>query len=387
MQKIWQDLSLSALVAGFVTVLVGFTSSVAIIFQAAQTLGADAAQLSSWMWALGLGMGLTSIGLSLYYKTPIATAWSTPGAAMLIVSGAGVAMPAAIGAFMVAGLLIALVGFTGWFDRLLQHLPPSLAAAMLAGILLQFGLQAFSTLQAHLLLGSLMLLAYILVRPWAPRTAVPLALVMGMLVANAEGLLSWQQISLHWAKPVWITPIFDVAAVLNLALPLFVVTMTSQNAPGAATLRAAGYQPPISNLIGWTGIATVLLAPFGCFALNLAAITAAICLGRDAHPDPEKRYIAAVFAGVFYCLVGLAGASVISLFSAMPGALIALIAGLALLSTIGQSLANALQETRERDAALLTFLVTASGISLLGISAACWGLLLGVAARAYWSRK
>jgi len=375
------DLSVSALIAGFVTVLVGFTSSAVIVFQAANTLGATRAEVASWMWALGLGMGLTCIVLSLRYKVPVVTAWSTPGAAMLITSASGVAMPDAIGAFLLCGVLIAVAGFSGWFERAMSRIPVSLASAMLAGVLLRFGLDVFVAMKTQFGLAFAMFIAYLVARRWQPRYAVILALALGIAIAAAQGLLHLGEVRLELAVPVFITPHWSTPAMIGVALPLFIVTMASQNVPGVAVIRASGYHHvPVSPLIGWTGAATVVLAPFGAYALNLAAITAAICMGREAHEDPARRYVASVAAGGFYLLIGLFGATVGALFAAFPKELVLAIAGLALLGTIGNGLAAALTNERERESALITFLVTASGVSLFGIGSAFWGLVAGVLA-------
>lgn len=376
-----KDFSLSALIAGFVTVLVGFTSSAVIVFQAAHAFGATPAEVASWMWALGLGMGATCILLSLRFKVPIVTAWSTPGAAMLISAGAGIPMAQAIGAFMVSALLMALFGFTSWFERGIKRIPMSLASGMLAGVLLRFGLDVFGAMKTQFLLAFAMFCTYLLARRLQPRYAVIAALVVGSAIAAAQGLLHLDGITLELAQPLWTTPQFSISAIIGIALPLFIVTMASQNMPGVAVIRASGYnQVPISPLIGWTGGATLLLAPFGAYALNLAAITAAICMGREAHEDPARRYVAAVAAGTFYLLIGLFGATVAAVFAALPQELVQVIAGLALFGTIGNGLAAALANAGEREPALVTFLVTASGISLFGIGSAFWGLLAGVLA-------
>lgn len=382
-----RDFSASAVIAGFVTVLVGFTSSAVIVFQAAYALGASPAEIGSWIWALGLGMGLTSIGLSLRYRQPIATAWSTPGAAMLITSAAGVSMPEAIGAFLACGALIALFGFTGWFERAVGRIPLAIASAMLAGVLLRFGMDVFGAMQSQFLMVFPMFVLYLVARRWLPRYAVIAALALGIAIAAFEGLLKFDGIDLQLTRPVFTAPAVSLGALVGIALPLFVVTMTSQNVPGAAVLRASGYDAPVSPLIGWTGIATVLLAPFGAYALNLAAITAAICTGREAHEDPARRYVAAVAAGGFYVLIGLFGATVGALLLAFPKELVLGIAGLALLGTIGNGLAGALTDAREREPALITFLVTASGTTLFGIGSAFWGLVAGILALAMLRRR
>jgi benzoate membrane transport protein len=373
-----RDVSASAVVAGFVTVLVGFASASAIVFQAAGAVGASAAQLGSWMLALGVGMGLTCILLSLRYRAPVVTAWSTPGAALLVTSAAGLSIEEATGAFLVSAALITLVGFSGWFERAMDRIPLPIASGMLAGVLLRFGLGLFTAMSTQLALALGMCLAYFAARRLVPRYAVIAALLVGVVLALAQGLLHVDAIHVALAHPVWVTPRFTVGAVIGVALPLFVVTMASQNVPGVAVIRASGYTVPISPVIGWTGLANLVLAPLGGFTVNLAAITAAICMGREAHEDPRRRYVAAVFAGLFYLIVGIFGATVVALFLAFPPELVAAIAGLALLATIGNGLAAAVGTENQREPALVTFLVTASGIAPAGIGSAFWGLVAGV---------
>lgn len=365
--------------AGLIAVLVGYTSSAAIVFQAAHSAGATPPQIASWLWALGLGMGVTCIGLSLRYRTPVLTAWSTPGAALLATSLTGVPMSDAIGAFLFASALMTAVGISGAFDRLARLVPKALAAAMLAGILLRFGTSAFAALADAPLLVGTMLLAFFAGRRWLPRYAVPLTFAAGLGMAFASGSIASGEIRWALAAPVFMMPGFSVATLLGVGVPLFVVTLASQNLPGIAVLRANGYTTPASPLVGWTGVTGLLLAPFGGFSFNLAAITAAICMSPEADPDPAQRYRASLWAGVFYLLTGLFGAAVASLFAAFPPALILAIAGLALLATIGGSLVAALADETERDAALVTFLVTASGLTLFGIGSAFWGLVFGLA--------
>ncbi|WAC75753.1 benzoate/H(+) symporter BenE family transporter [Roseateles sp. SL47] len=371
-----KDLSLSATVAGFVAVLVGFTSSVAIIFQATQQLGATAAQTSSWIWALGLGMGLTSLGLSLWTRQPVLTAWSTPGAALLAATS-GVKMDEAIGAFIVCGVLITVAGATRWFERIMDRIPIAIASALLAGVLARFGLDAVLATRTAPLLVVAMAVAYLIGRRWWPRYATPTVLLAGVVVAALQGRLHLQAVVWDWAVPVWTTPRFTVTTLIGVALPLFLVTMASQNLPGVAAQRASGYQTPVSASVAATGVATMVFAPFGGYAFNLAAITAAICMGREAHEDPARRYMASVMAGVFYILIGLAGGAVVGLLQAFPRELVSAVAGLALLGTIAGGLSAALKEEKHRDAAMLTFLVTLSGLSLLGIGSAFWGVVAG----------
>ncbi len=363
--------------AGFVAVLVGFTSSVAIVFQAAAALGATPAQTASWMWALGLGMGITSLGLSLWYRQPVLTAWSTPGAALLVTAGAGVPMDQAVGAFMVCAVLITLAGLTGWFERVMGRIPQALAAALLAGVLTRFAMEGFAAAQREFALVFTMFIAYLLGRRWWPRYAVPAVLLAGLLVVGAQGQLQLGAVQWQWAAPVFTMPAFSVAATVGIALPLFVVTMASQNLPGVAAQRAAGYNTPVSPVVATTGLASLLLAPFGGYALNLAAITAAICMGPEAHPDPARRWWASAAAGVFYIVIGLLGGAVVGLLAAFPKALVLALAGLALLGTIGSGLAAAVKDESTREAALVTFLITASGLSLWGVGAAFWGVVAG----------
>ena len=373
-------MSLSAVVAGFVAVLVGYTSSVAIVFQAAQALGATPAQTASWMWALGLAMGISCIGLSLHYRLPVLTAWCTPGAALLAATQ-GVSLPQATGAFIVCALLVMLVGATGWFERVMDKVPMAVAAALLAGVLTRFGLDAVLAVRTAPALVLMMVAAFLAGRRWWPRYAVPGVLLAGVVVAALQGSLHLGTVlglgGSAWATPVFVMPQFTLGSVVGVALPLFIVTMASQNLPGVAAQRAAGYAIPVSPVTTATGLVTLLLAPFGAFAINLAAITAAICMSPEAHADPAKRYAAPVVAGLFYILMGLAGGAVVGLLAAFPRELVAAVAGLALLGTIAGGLAAALKDERHRDAAAMTFLVTLSGVTMAGIGAAFWGVVAG----------
>ncbi len=372
---------LPSLSAGFVTVLVGFSSSAALVFQAASAAGASATQAGSWIWALGLAMGLTCIGLSLRYRAPVVTAWSTPGAALLVGALSGLSLAQATGAFVFSAALILLAGASGVFERLMRRIPPALAAALLAGVLVRFGLQAFQVMGDRLPLGGAMFLAYLLARRWLPRYCVALVLLVGVVVAAAQGQVDLRGVRLELAAPVLTVPEFDPRVLLGVGLPLFLVTMASQNLPGVAVLRASGYGAvPVSPVIAATGLVNLLLAPFGCYAINLAAITAAICCGPEAHEDPAKRYLASVFAGLFYLLLGLFGATVAALFAAFPRELVLALAGLALFGTLGSGLAAALQDERQREPALITFLVTASGLTLAGLGSAFWGMVAGALA-------
>ena len=382
MRRFLKDATPAALTAGFVAVLVGFTSSVAIVFQAAQAFKATPEQLTSWMWALGIGMGLCSLVPSLLLRKPVMVAWSTPGAAVLATAGlaGGFSMNEAVGAFMLSALLVALFGVTGWFERVMDRIPVAIASALLAGVLTRFGMQAFVAAQTALPLVVLMLTTYLLAKRLLPRYAVPLTLLIAIIYVAIQGSFMPAKVTFELASPVFVTPSFSFAAFVSLALPLFIVTMASQNLPGVAAIRAAGYSMPLSNIITLTGIATLVLAPLGAFALNLSAITAAICMGRDVHPDPDKRYTAAVSCGAIYIVIGLFGGAITGVLTAFPKELIAAIAGLALLGSIGGGLAMAVKDESHREAAIITFLVTLSGVVIAGVGSAFWGVVAGALA-------
>ena len=391
--RFFKDLSPSAFTAGFVAVLVGFTSSIAIVFQAALAFKATPAEIASWMWALGLGMGLCSVIPSLWLRKPVMIAWSTPGAAVLATAGlagnggAGFTMAQAVGAFMVCAVLITLSGMTGWFERIMNRIPVAIASALLAGVLARFGLQAFAAAQTALPLVLTMLFTSPFARRLSPRYAVPLTLLVAIgFVAITQGN-TWANVTFSFATPVFTAPEFSWSAAVSLALPLFVVTMASQNLPGVAAMEAAGYGRrapdggvPVSKVITLTGLATLVLAPFGGFALNLSAITAAICMGEEAHHDPKKRYTAAVSCGGIYIVIGIFGAAITGILTSFPKELVAAIAGLALLGTIGGAMATAVRDDSHREAAIITFLVTLSGVQIAGVGSAFWGVVAGALA-------
>jgi benzoate membrane transport protein len=364
-------------VAGFVAVLVGYASSAAIIWQAASAAGATNAQVAGWMTMLGLAMGLSTLLLSLRWRAPVLTAWSTPGAALLVTSLPGHSLGEATGVFIFCGALITLCGITGLFARLMKILPHSLCAAMLAGILLRFGLEAFGALADNGLLCGVMLAAWLLVRALAPRYAVIAALLAGLMVAFADHQYSQGLTLPLFVTPAFTLPQFTLSSLIGVGVPYFLVTMASQNAPGLATLKASGYQVPTSPLLSVTGLFTLVLAPFGAFSVAIAAITASICQGEEAHPDPARRWQAACAAGVFYLLAGLAGGGIVNLMTALPDAWIKMLAGLALLGALSGSLHQALGDEKQRDAAIVTFLIVASGVTLWGVGSAFWGLVGG----------
>ncbi|MDZ4191464.1 MAG: benzoate/H(+) symporter BenE family transporter [Pseudomonas sp.] len=372
------DTSTSAVVAGFIAMLTGYTSSLVLMFQAGQAAGLTAGQISSWIWALSIGMALCCIVLSLRYRAPVMIAWSTPGAALLITSLPQVSYGEAIGAYILASGLIVLIGLTGTFDRLMRRIPASIAAALLAGVLFKIGLEICVAAEQQPILVIAMLFAYLLGKRLWPRYSVLSALIIGSVLAAVFGLLDFSDFQLQLATPEWTTPSFSLGAAISIGIPLFIVAMASQNLPGMAVLRANGYDVPASPLLTSTGLVSVLLAPFGSHGIHMAAISAAICAGPEAHEDPRKRYTAAVWCGVFYAIAGIFGATLASLFAALPAALILSIAALALFASIIGGLTQAMSEPNEREAALITFLVTASGMTLAGVGSAFWGIVAGL---------
>jgi benzoate membrane transport protein len=380
MHSLRKDLSLSAVIAGLIAVIISYAGPLIIVFQAAREAHLPSDQVSSWIWAISIGSGLTGLLLSWRLKVPVITAWSTPGAALLVSMLPTVSLPQAIGAYMVASLIIAVVGLSGAFDKLMSRLPKAIAAAMLAGILFRFGAGLFTsvTLQPALVLA--MIAVYLLGKRLSPRYAILAVLLVGCAVAAGLGEFNGGSITLAVAQPIFMAPEWNWHAIINIGLPLALVTLTGQYVPGMAVMRSAGYTTPARSIVSWTAMTSVLLAPFGSHGINLAAITAAICTGREAHEDKDKRYIAGIACGLFYLLMGVFGATLASVFAALPKELIAALAGLALFGAISAGLSGAMADEKQREAALITFLVTASGMSFLGLAAAFWGLIFGLVA-------
>lgn len=377
MQKILQDVSIPALFAGFITFLIGISVSAVLVIQAAQILGATQNQISSWFWALGLGIGLSGLILSWKFKYPVATSWSTAGLALILATGSSYNLYEAIGAFLISGLCTAILGFSGVFQKVLSYIPQSLTSAMLAGVLLKFGISLFASMQNDWGFILSLLTAYILSKRLSPRYSIVMTLLAGLLLCPI--FLKFQPPILAWqlASPVWMKPEFTWSALFSLALPLFVINMASQYLPGIAMIKSYGYQPHVNQLMGWTGIIQTLLAPFGCYSVNIAAISAAVSLDDQVHPDPDKRYIAGMSCGFFYIVMGIFAATLTSLLMSFPPIFIVALAGIALFGTISHNIALAFYDVNEREAALMTFLFSASGIQFFGIGSAFWGLLFG----------
>jgi benzoate membrane transport protein len=373
--------NVSHITAGFTAVLVGYTSSVVIVIQAATTLGANPSQIESWLLVLGVVMGITSMTFSWLLKTPILTAWSTPGAAILASGSYFYDLQSIIGAFMVSGLLIVLTGLIKPLNNLIKAVPASLASAMLAAIVLPICLAAFGTLSSTPVLFVVMFLAYIITKKLAPRYAMLVVLVVGVLAALISSQAALLPGTFDMAQPDWIAPQWNIAAIINIALPLYLVTMLSQNLPGIAMLKSHNYDVPVSSILLGTGLFNLLFAPLGAFSVNLAAISAAICMNKDVDSDRTQRYRAAMWAGVFYLLAGVFATSVVALFLSLPSDVSKILAGFALLGTLLMCLRSAFSVEGNQESALITFLVTLSGITLLGISSTLWGLVFGFV---YW---
>ncbi len=385
--RLLRDASPSAVLAGLVAVVVSYSGPLAIVLSAASAGHLDTAQTSSWVWAISIGSGLTCIGLSLRTRMPVITAWSTPGAALLVTSLGAYPYAEAVGAFLVTGAVIALVGVTGVFGRLMRQVPTAVVSAMLAGILFSFGTHVFTSLKTAPVIAGAVLAAYLVGKRLLPRYAVLIALAVGVVGSAATSRLHVHVDSIELARPVLTTPEFSVASLIGVAVPLILATLATQNAPGMAVLSASGYEADDRLLIGTTGLVSTALAPFGAHAVNLAAITAAICTGPESHPDPRRRYVAGVSCGAFYLLIGAFGSTLVAFFAGLPKELVAAIAGVALLGALAGGITGAVKEEKDREAALITFLATASGVTLFGIGSAFWGLVFGVAAHLVLSGK
>ncbi|HWR03957.1 MAG TPA: benzoate/H(+) symporter BenE family transporter [Humidesulfovibrio sp.] len=382
-----RDFSLSAAVAGIIAVMVSYGGPAAIIFQAAGQAGLTSGQLTSWIWAISIGSGLCGLILSLIYRAPVIIAWSTPGAALLAAGWAAYPYPEAIGAFVFAAVAITVCGATGLFGALMERIPQAVVAAMLAGILFRFGVEVFTAMRATPLLVAPMLACYVAMKRLWPRYAIVATLLTGLIAAAILGLLDFSLVEASIARPELTMPSFSLGALIGLGVPLFLVTMTGQNATGLGVLRTAGYQTPGGPLVAATGALSALLAPFGSHGINLAAITAAICTGPEAHGDPDRRYVAGVVCGLAYLVVGLFGATLVALFTALPTGLIASISGLALFGALISGLTQAMADEARREAALITFLLTVSGVSVYGVGSAFWGLVGGVLVNAALSAR
>ncbi len=370
------------LVAGLVSVIVNYGGTFILVFQAAKVAGLSPELTASWVWSISIGVGVTGIVLSWTAREPIITAWSTPAAAFLITALATTPYAEAIGAYLLSAAAFVALGLSGYFEKAIRLIPPGIAAGLLAGILLQFGIGAFGGMSIDPVLAGLLIMAYLVLKRLTPRYAVVGILVLGLAFLLIEDRVDLSGLALQLAAPVFTMPAFSLNATLSVALPLFLITLTGQYMPGMLVLRNDGFKTSANPIVTVTGLGSLLMAPFGSHAFNIAAITAAICTGREAHEDPSRRWIAGIAAGVFYILVGVFGVTLAALFMAFPATFITTLAGLALLGAIGGSLAGAMADAQAREASLITFLAAAANISLLGIGGAFWGLVIGLLAHA-----
>ncbi|WP_373769347.1 benzoate/H(+) symporter BenE family transporter [Delftia acidovorans] len=378
-------------VAGLISVIVNYGGTFILVFQAAKVAGLSPELTASWVWSISIGVGVTGLVLSWLSREPIITAWSTPAAAFLVTALATTPYAEAVGAYVVSAAAFVVLGLSGWFERVIRLIPPGVASGLLAGILLQFGIKAFGGMSVDPLLAGLLIVAYVLLKRLTARYAVVGILALGLAFLLAQDRVDLSGLQLRFAAPVFTRPEFTLNALLSVALPLFLITLTGQYMPGMLVLRNDGFKTSANPIVTLTGLGSLLMAPFGSHAFNIAAITAAICTGKEAHEEPSRRWIAGIAAGVFYILVGVFGVTLAAVFMAFPATFITTLAGLALLGTIGGSLANALADAKTREASLITFLAAAANISMLGIGGAFWGLVIGLVAHAVlngqWPRR
>ncbi|NYT65406.1 benzoate/H(+) symporter BenE family transporter [Alcaligenaceae bacterium] len=375
----WRDLT-HPVVAGLISVIVNYGGTFILVFQAAKVAGLSPELTASWVWSISIGVGVTGIFLSWVSREPIITAWSTPAAAFLVTALATTPYAEAIGAYLISAAAFVALGLSGWFERVIRLVPPGVAAGLLAGILLQFGIGAFGSMSIDPLLAGLLIIVYVVLKRFTARYAVVGILVLGLAFLLVQDSVDLSGLALRLAAPVFTMPVFSLNALLSVALPLFLITLTGQYMPGMLVLRNDGYSTSANPIVTVTGLGSLLMAPFGSHAFNIAAITAAICTGPEAHENPDKRWIAGIAAGVFYIVVGVFGVTLAAVFMAFPATFITTLAGLALLGTIGGSLASAMTDAKTREASLITFLAAAANITLLGIGGAFWGLVIGLVA-------
>ena len=368
------------IVAGLISVIVNYGGTFILVFQAAKVAGLSPELTASWVWSVSIGVGVTGLFLSWVSRTPIITAWSTPAAAFLVVALSTTPYAEAVGAYMISAAAFVLLGLSGYFEKVIRLIPPGVAAGLLAGILLQFGIGAFGGMSLDPMLVGLLIVAYLVLKRLTARYAVVGILALGLAFLMAQGRVDLSGLELQLAAPIFTRPEFSLNALLSVALPLFLITLTGQYMPGMLVLRNDGFNTSANPIVTITGLGSLLMAPFGSHAFNIAAITAAICTGKQAHEEPSKRWIAGIAAGVFYILVGVFGVTLAALFMAFPATFITTLAGLALLGTIGGSLAGAMADASSREASLITFLAAAANITLFGIGGAFWGLMIGLVA-------
>ncbi len=374
------DWSLTAVAAGFLAVLVSFAGPLAIFYQAAQAAHMPNEMFASWVWGISIGAAVAGVFLSWRLRTPIITAWSAPGTALLITLFPQLSLNEAVGAYLTAAIILLLIGLSGSVERIMAHVPTGIASGMMAGILVPFGMNAFRTAGSLPMLAFGMIACYLAFKRLLPRYSVVLLMAAGVGIAWLLGATHFSGVHLELVVPRFITPAWSWSATFSLALPLVLVTLTGQYLPGMAVLKTAGYGTPVRPVIVTSSIVSLAVACTGGITIAIAAITAAMCTGRDAHEDPARRYVAGIANGLFYLLAGLVGGSIVMLFGALPKELIVCLAGLALLGAIGTNLAGVMAAEDHREASVITFLATASGMRFLGLGAAFWGIVIGLVA-------
>ncbi|HFF4476908.1 benzoate/H(+) symporter BenE, partial [Acinetobacter baumannii] len=374
------DWSISATVAGFLAVLISYSGPLIIFFQAAQRAHVSTDMMVSWIWGISIGAAVSGIYLSIKYKTPVITAWSAPGTALLVTLFPNISLNEAVAAYITSAIVIFLIGITGYFDKLLKWIPQDVAAGMMAGILFQFGISLFTASDSMPLIVFSMLIVFLIAKRLMPRYTMIWVLAAGVLLSLILGKMNPVDVNFNLAIPQWISPEWTWNSTLNLAVPLILVSLTGQFLPGMAIMKLSGYDTPAKPIITATSIASLAVACVGGITIVLASITAALCMGKDAHELKEKRYIAGIANGIFYILGGLFAGSIVMLFSLLPKELVAALAGLALLGAIATNISVAMKNDGQRDAALITFLASASGMHFLGLSSVFWGICIGVIA-------
>ncbi|MDV7232944.1 benzoate/H(+) symporter BenE [Acinetobacter baumannii] len=374
------DWSISTTVAGFLAVLISYSGPLIIFFQAAQRAHVSTDMMVSWIWGISIGAAVSGIYLSIKYKTPVITAWSAPGTALLVTLFPNISLNEAVAAYITSAIVIFLIGITGYFDKLLKWIPQDVAAGMMAGILFQFGISLFTASDSMPLIVFSMLIVFLIAKRLMPRYTMIWVLAAGVLLSLILGKMNPVDVSFNLAIPQWISPEWTWNSTLNLAVPLILVSLTGQFLPGMAIMKLSGYDTPAKPIITATSIASLAVACVGGITIVLASITAALCMGKDAYELKEKRYIAGIANGIFYILGGLFAGSIVMLFSLLPKELVAALAGLALLGAIATNISVAMKNDGQRDAALITFLASASGMHFLGLSSVFWGICIGVIA-------
>ncbi len=372
-----KDWSVSAIAAGFLVVLISYSGPAVIFFQAADVANVSSEMIASWIWGISIGAAVSGIFLSWTLRVPVITAWSAPGTALLVTLFPAITLNQVVGAYITAAAIIFLIGVSGYFDKIMRRIPAGIAAGMMAGILFQFGVNAFKSATTMPMLTFGMVVAYVVFRRLVPRYSIVLVLLSGVTLAMLLGDTNVSGLELHLTIPVFITPEWTWGTTLSLALPLVLVSLTGQFLPGMAILHLSGYGTPARPIIAATSLASIGVAFFGGITIVVAAITAALCTGKDAHEDPAKRYVAGIANGVFYLIGGTFAGTIVTVFTALPKEFIAVLAGLALLGAIASNITAMVREEDHREASVITFLATASGMSFLGLGSAFWGVVIG----------